>query len=119
MRIRNAVVVAGALLLGASATAQASVTDVLHADVPFAFEVNGQSLPAGRYTIERDDLLSTVLLIRGEGTNHKAVFVSTTPDGGKDPAGWKPVLTFKRHENQYRLSTVWETDNQGWDVAGQ
>jgi hypothetical protein len=117
--LRNAVLVAGALLLGVSGAARAGVTDVLHANVPFAFVVNGQTLPAGRYTIQRDDLFSTVLLIRGEGDNHSAVFVSSDPDGGHDPAGSKPVLTFQRHENEYRLATVWASGDQGWDVAGR
>jgi len=53
--MRNAVLVAGALLLGVSGTARASATDVLHANVPFAFVVNRQSFPAGRYTGFRVD----------------------------------------------------------------
>jgi hypothetical protein len=117
--MRNAVLVASAILLGASGTARASVSDVLHANVPFPFVVNGQSFPAGRYTIQRDDLLSSVLLIRAEGHNHQGVFVTTTPDGGKDPAGSKPVLTFKLHENQYRLASVWESGDRGWDLPSR
>jgi len=47
------VVFAGALLL-CSGGAQAA--DILvKADVPFAFVVNGQPMPAGKYLIQRDE----------------------------------------------------------------
>jgi hypothetical protein len=117
--MRNAVLIAGALLVCAGGTARASTSNVLEANVPFSFVVNGQTLPAGKYMVQRDDMSSSVLLIRGEGNNHASVFVSTTPDGGHDPAGSQPALTFKRHENQYRLSSVWESGNDGWDVSAR
>jgi hypothetical protein len=118
--MRIAVLVAGAILVGLVGTARASASNVLEVKVPFAFAVNGQILPAGKYMVERDDMSSSVLLIRGEGNkNHMAAFVSTTPDGGHDPAGSRPALTFTRHENQYRLSSVWESANEGWDVGSR
>lgn len=116
--MKNAVFAAGVLVLFGSATARGSTSPVLHADVPFPFVVNGQAFPAGKYKIERDDT-SSILLIREEGTGHAAKFISTTPDGGKDPAGSRPALTFKRHENEYRLASVWESQGRGWDVAGR
>ena len=117
--VRNAMLVAGALLLCASGTARASTSPVLHASVPFPFVVNGQTFAAGKYKIERDDSSPSILLIRGEGTNHTARFISTNPDGGRDPAGSRPALTFTRHEHQYRLASVWESQGRGWDVAGR
>jgi hypothetical protein len=116
--MRNAVLIAGAILLFAGGTARASTSNVLEANVPFPFVVNGQTMPAGKYMVQRD-MSSSVLLIRGEGNNHASAFVLTTPDGGSDPAGSRPALTFKRHENQYRLASVWESGNQGWDVSAQ
>jgi hypothetical protein len=117
--MRNAVLTASAILLCAAGTARASTSTVLEANVPFSFVVNGQNFPAGKYTVQRDDMLSSVVLIRGENGNHMAAFVSTTPDGGHDPAGSQPALTFKRHENQYRLSSIWESANEGWDVGNR
>ena len=117
--MRNAVLIAGAILVFAGGTARASTSNVLEANVPFPFVVNGQTMPAGKYMVQRDDTSSSVLLIRGEGNNHASAFVSTTPDGGHDPAGSQPALTFKRHENQYRLASVWESGNEGWDVSAQ
>jgi shikimate 5-dehydrogenase len=117
--MRNAVLIAGAIVVCAGGTARASTSNVLEASVPFSFVVNGQTLPAGKYMVQRDDTSSSVLLIRGEGNNHASVFVSTTPDGGHDPAGSKPTLTFRQGENQYRLESVWESGSQGWDVSGR
>ena len=82
--------------------------------VPFPFVVGGQSFPAGNYTIEREGSALSVLLIRGDkGNKTAAAFVSTLPADGHDPAGDVPVLTFKRHENEYRLSEVWESGSEG------
>ena len=117
--MRNAALVAGAILLCAGGTARASTTNVLDVSVPFPFVVNGKSFPAGKYMIQRDDASSSVLLIRGEGHNHTAAFVSTMVDGGHDPAGSRPALTFKHGENEYRLATVWESGSEGWDVANK
>jgi hypothetical protein len=117
--IRNAVLTAAAILVCAGGTARASTSPVLEANIPFSFVVNGQNFPAGKYTVRRDDMSSSVLLIRGENNSHMATFVATTPDGGQDPLGSRPALTFKQHENQYRLSGVWQSANQGWDVASR
>ena len=56
---------------------------------------------------------SSVLLIRGEKGNHAAAFVSTVPAAGKDPAGSVPALMFSHDENQYRLSSVWQSETEG------
>ena len=117
--MRNVVLAAGAIVLSVSGTARAGTTTVLQAAVPFPFVVNGQRFPAGKYVVQHDDMSSSVLMIRGEGNDRAGVFVSTTPDGGPDPAGSHPALTFKRHENQYRLSSVWQSQGQGWDVTSR
>ena len=117
--VRNVVLAAGAILLCASGTAQASPSTVLKAKVPFPFVVNGHELPAGMYRVQRDDMSSSsVLLIRGEGSNHSVAFLTATPDYGQDPAGSKPALTFKRRENEYRLASVW-AQSQGWDITSR
>ncbi|HYU78670.1 MAG TPA: hypothetical protein VEK56_06780 [Vicinamibacterales bacterium] len=56
----TAAALAGAMLLSAADTARASTSTVLKANVPFAFEVNGQTLPAGHYLIQREDDSSPV-----------------------------------------------------------
>ncbi len=119
--LRKEFILAGAMLLVTGGTAHAGMESVVHAKVPFPFVVNGQTLPAGKYTIQRDDLSLSTLLIRSDEKNTPGgVFVTTVRDGGHDPAGaFKPVLTFKKVENQYRLTSVWDGDDEGYDVLGQ
>jgi hypothetical protein len=118
---RKEFILAGAMLLGAVGTAHAGMEPVVHAKVPFAFVVNGQTLPAGKYIIQRDDLSLGTLLIRSdEKSKPGGVFVTTIRDGGPDPAGkFKPVLMFKKVENQYRLTSVWDGEEEGFDVVGR
>jgi hypothetical protein len=83
--------------------------------VPFPFMVHGEQLPAGRYDVTID---GGVLAIRGAEHNHSGVFATTFGAGGGDPAGDKPALVFIRHENEYLLSQVWESSDEGRALAG-
>jgi hypothetical protein len=94
----------------------AAAADVLEAKVPFSFVANGQSFPAGQYTIERAGSNPSVLLIRGENGIHAAAFVATRPADNHAPGRDMPVLQFTKHENQYRLSAVWESASDGRTV---
>jgi hypothetical protein len=100
------------LMLGAGA---ASAQDLLTVKVPFAFEVRGQLMPAGQYSVRQD---GAVLVIRGEHGTRGNVFVLANPAGGQDPAGDTPVLTFVRNEKDYRLTGVWESKDRGEIVVG-
>jgi hypothetical protein len=91
----------------------ASAADVLKAKVPFPFVVNGHSFPAGQYTIERAGSSSSVCVIRANNGHASAAFVATRPAGNHAPAGDMPALQFKKSENQYRLSAVWESPADG------
>lgn len=111
-------VLAGAILLGVGGTAQAGTDTVVKANVPFDFVVKGQTMPAGRYRIERDERSPSLLLIRGDQkSNHAAVFVLSIPDGRQDPAGEQPILTFKHVENTYQLASVWDSQDEGFDLV--
>jgi hypothetical protein len=116
--LRSGLVTAGVLLFGAGATAWADPsTTIMEANVPVPFVVNGQTFPAGKYMVERES--SSVLLIRGEKKNHNSVYVAAIPEAGRDPAGDKPTLVLKQHDGQYRLTSVWESLSEGWDVNGR
>jgi hypothetical protein len=108
------------LLIGAAAgvlvtASTAAAADVLEAKIPFPFVVNGKSFPAGEYTIERANASSPVLLIRGDHGIRTAAFVGTRPAVAHAPADM-PSLQFKKHENEYRLTAVWESPTDGRDV---
>ena len=94
----------------------ATLIVVVQANVPFPFVVNGRTLPAGKYAVERDDLTPSALVIRPENGKGGTV-VMAMPDAGTDPAGNRPALTFDRFENQYRLSGVWQANHEGMDVV--
>lgn len=101
-----------AMCVGATA-GSAMAQETLAVKVPFSFLVNGRTLPAGNYTITRDSMASSVYLIRGDKVG---TFVATVPAGGHDPSGNRPSVTFVRHENEYKLSAIWESANDGLDV---
>lgn len=112
---RILVIVFGALLCVGATAGIARAQDTLEVKVPFPFLVNGHTMPAGNYTISRDSMASSVFLIRGDKAG---TFVATVPSGGHDPAGNRPSLQFVRHENQYKLSSIWESANDGLVLVG-
>ena len=111
--LKSAIV--GAALLVASGTARASSLVVVN--VPFPFLVNNEMFPAGHYMVEEDSVGGpSVLFIRGMHTP-QAAFVLTREASGHGPN--KPALQFERHENQYRLSSVWESPTEGQTVVNR
>ena len=94
----------------AAGSARASTLDV---KVPFPFVVQGKTMPAGQYQVTEEEGL---IRLRGEKGTHAVDTVLTIPASGSDPAGTQPVLMFKRHENQYRLTGIWESEMQGREI---
>jgi hypothetical protein len=85
----------------------------MEVNVPFPFLVNGREFPAGQYKVEEEAFGPSVLLIRGVH-NDKAAFVATAPVTAGSPG--QSALLFERHENQYRLTSVWESASEGQSV---
>ena len=112
--MRSKLMKAGGLMVAcivlATGSARASTLDV---KVPFPFVVHGQTLPAGRYSVTDD---GAVVQFRGEKGDHANMFVLTIPASGHDPAGNSPALTFRRYENQYLLTGIWESRTVGRDI---
>ena len=59
-----------------------------------------------------------VVQIRGEKGNHASVFTLTVPAAGRDPAGNSPALTFRRYENHYRLTDIWQSAMEDRAITG-
>src|SRR5262245_4306322 len=114
------IVCAGVIMFGGAGTAQAADT-LVKAVVTFAVVVNGQNMAAGKYVIQKDENSPGTLLIRGDQKNnlHTAIFVNTIRDGRQDPAGDKPIMTFKHAENTYQLSGIWDSQDDGFDVLSR
>jgi hypothetical protein len=109
-KLMRAGVLTVACMVLATGSARASTVEV---KVPFPFVVRGQTLPAGRYSVNDD---GGVVQIRGEKGNHAIVYFLTIPADGHDPAGNTPALTFRRDEHQYRLTGIWESASQGREL---
>jgi hypothetical protein len=116
MLVQSAVFVVASLVVTVGNASATGATDVLNVNVPFPFVVRGESFPAGQYRIERSDLGSAVVLIHGEKGNTATAFVATEPAKGHAPAGDMPALQFTKHENEYRLTNIWESTNEGQKV---
>jgi hypothetical protein len=85
----------------------ASPVVTVRADIPFAFSVNNQVLPAGTYEIVQNDNTG-MLTIRNQETRRSTIFSVNTPQERRIPAAAK--LTFNRYGDQYFLSQVWAWD---------
>jgi hypothetical protein len=116
-RITKSMLLAGALLVATAGVARAGVGDVFEVKVPFSFTAGGQTFPAGRYVIERDDTASSVVMIRAARGTGNAAFMATIRADGPDPAGTAPALSFTRDADHYRLSTIWPSGEDGQHVV--
>jgi hypothetical protein len=101
-----------ALSLGTPAYAEDSVT----AKVPFAFVVNGVSLPAGSYVITRDarhpDLLS---IAHADG---RQITLTLTRGSSADPdTELTPKLEFTRVGNEYQLTRIVLAAHEGREIV--
>ena len=117
--LSKSVLIASAVVLLGGVAARADAQDAVKVKVPFPFVVHGQTLPAGEYRIERLELEPSILFIESTTNVNQAVFVATMPAAGHDPQKDRPVVTFARHENEYVLSNVWESSDEGQTVIGK
>lgn len=94
-----------ALLATSAAVGQTNRGDTI-TDIPFAFTVANQKLPAGRYTITR--LGETTLRIFSPG--NQGTVMLTHKVEGKAPES-KGKIVFHRYGDAYFLSEVWIAAN--------
>jgi hypothetical protein len=92
--------------LGIGAKAQSRNRQQLIAQVPFAFNAGGKTLPAGEYTVTVSNPASdrNVLQVR-RSDGSVSVMLQTTDVIGKSNANAK--LMFRRYGDQYFLSQAW------------
>jgi hypothetical protein len=107
-KVRSALIVC-ALAVGAFAPTKPAVAQfaVGTVNVPFAFHIDKQELPAGRYSIDRES--STLYMLRGPS---RSGIVLTHPMAiSKLPA--QGVVAFHRIGGTYFLGGLWSAgDNQ-------
>ncbi len=111
-QIRNFVTSLGlTAMLGASFLYSESIQTET-ATVPFAFHVQQQNLPAGRYQLYRMDNAG-VVQIRNLATGETIMFTARPPLAVKHG---DPKLIFNRYGDRYFLSQVWTPNAARLDV---
>jgi hypothetical protein len=95
----------GTLASSTGAFAQAGST-MVRVNIPFAFQVGSQQLPAGRYEIKRES--SHLVQLRGPA--NAAGFVSMNTAIKLHPADHGSVV-FHRYGSRYFLSQIWTAGN--------
>src|SRR5271169_5105493 len=103
MRLFRIVLCAALLVPASAAMGQTRIGDVV-ADVPFAFSVAGQSLPAGHYIVAA---VGDNIRIFNSQTN--GLYIPT--HGATRSASDGTKLVFHRYGDSYFLSEVWVTGN--------
>jgi hypothetical protein len=94
------VVLSSLLLTAAGAYAQSAS----RANVPFAFQVGAEQVPAGTYSVKKD-LVTNVVSIRNLQTS-KTVLVLAT---GQPPSRTTEKLIFRHVGSRYILTEIWGT----------
>jgi hypothetical protein len=95
----------GTLASTQSASAQ-SPTGLAEANIPFAFQTPSQTMPAGKYRIDRE----STNLLRLEGPGVAGGFV-VTHEAVKSHAPDHGVLVFERYGDTYYLRQIWTAGN--------
>jgi hypothetical protein len=111
IRFRSFLVLAGLLVLNASAVSVAQTTDTV-SNVPFAFNVGSAVLPRDTYRITKVSGHMSAYQIRGL---HAAAIMISQPDG-RDAADPSPRLVFHRIGAKYFLREVRLTGNAGFTL---
>jgi hypothetical protein len=108
--ILSSSILAGALMVGSLATTQSALaqseTALAEVTIPFSFQTPTQTLPAGKYRIDRE----SDHLIRLEGPSNSGGFV-VTYDTTKVNAPQHGYLLFDRYGDKYYLRQIWTAGN--------
>jgi len=93
------------LVTGASLFAQTTASErLMKVNIPFAFSVEGQSLPDGEYLVFTVTPERSIRIVSTDG-KHSAI-VNTLPNYASSPSE-NSRLVFRRYGNEYFLAQVW------------
>jgi len=82
------------------------------ANIPFAFEANHTSMPAGEYTVKE---IGTRGLFQVSDAEGHGIFMSTLPQEQRQPNS--PTLTFRHAGDQYVLAQIRTNDGSEYGVS--
>ena len=98
-----------ALVIFATAAAQAQSAQTMKADIPFAFTAGQRTLPPGVYTVT---VVPSAVIVKS--ADHKGgVIVMTDSADSTGASSSVAALVFTRYEGQYFLSRVWSPAGDG------
>jgi hypothetical protein len=96
---------AGCLCLAATLPAAfGQSSEILTADLPFAFQVNNKAFPAGKYKVTAG-ASQAALLLQSVDYKHSIFSLSNAIQSGKTRE--IPMLVFRRYGDRYFLSQIW------------
>ena len=98
------------LMLPLMATQVAAQTELV-ADIPFAFSVCHEQLPAGKYHVRRVTSASANMVLIGSEGN-RSIDIACTHDVQSQKAATTGKLIFNRYGDQYFLSEIWSPGNK-------
>lgn len=102
MRINlHSLVMAPAVLAAAAFIAQPAMAESHVVNIPFSFTAAGKTCPAGRYTVNSDDLQATVSL-----AGQKRDFVWLLVPGDNTITDQRVVLTFDTYNGNHQLRSI-------------
>ncbi|MGH9308013.1 MAG: hypothetical protein ACRD1U_01475 [Vicinamibacterales bacterium] len=109
--VRRITTLAGAVVMAAAASVQAQTSDTV-TDVPFAFAIGGESMPAGTYRVSR---LSHQLNVFQVSSLRQTAIVISQPEGPDDRDD-SPRLLFYRYGDQYFLREIRLPGNTAYSI---
>jgi hypothetical protein len=96
---------AGCLCLAATLPAAfGQSSEMLTADLPFAFQVNNKAFPAGKYRVTAGAGQAAVLL---QSVDYKRAIYSLSNAIESGKTREIPTLVFRRYGDRYFLSQIW------------
>ncbi len=110
----SALVVAAAL----AAVVHAQAFEALTVNIPYAFTVSGQQLPAGPYVIDRIGITGTILRVRSEDGKNGVQADVLTRIVGPAKAEDEARVVLDKYEDKYSLSEVFFPGEDGFLLAG-
>lgn len=114
-RLTRLAFVAACTMVGAGTARATTLADI---SVPFPFTVEGKSLPAGRYQVERLTDDPSALTIR-DTQQRVGTVVLAVPMEGTDPSGDEPAMTFVKGEHGFELRRLWTDRHDGFTVPAK
>jgi hypothetical protein len=101
-QIMSTLAVLGFFFTLAATSAQAQ-TGPLEADIPFAFNVGGKTLPAGEYRVQQMGLTQNVIAVVSRSGKDAVLSLKNNVTGAEAD---KSALIFRRYGNHYFLARI-------------